>query len=304
LFDHEGKYKSYYDFYKKFISKEEKTFIQYAVETSTVSYFGERFPIDFKVEAKINPINDKDVDCQFIDGKFKYNIEVKCSDFVSKETIDNQDAFKYGTIGRLPDRGKEAIETISSALDEGLTKKGEQTKPHLESKNMDNNLKDFLELAHEKFDPTPKENEINVLLIGCDDERDMQNWFNYLWAEQGLFTEQSFANKDNYKNVDLVVFTNLYFKHNKYFNKELQNFWSLEKSFNLIFGNPYRHSQKEAGIKHFMGILPNFTTELGQYKVSGDAPDYVKGSVKIPWFVRDNLEKKQEVFFFGERKSN
>lgn len=282
----------------------EKTFIQYAVETSVARYFGEKFPTDFKVETKINPNNDKDVDCQFHDNGIKFNVEVKCSDFVSKEKIENKDGFKYGAVGRLPDRGKEAIETISAALDEGLTIKGEPQKPHLESKNMDNNLKDFLELAHDKFDPTPNENEVNILIVGCDDDRDIQNWFNYLWEEQGLFTEQSFADRDKYKNVDLVVFTNLYFKHNKYFDKQVKNCWTLDKSFNLIFGNPFRHLQKEASIKYFMKILPNFTEELGAYKVPGDAPDYVKNSVRIPWFIKDNLEKQQNIYLFTEKEIN
>jgi hypothetical protein len=277
----------------------EKKFIQYASETSVARYFGEKFPTDFKVETKINPNNDKDVDCQFQDNGFTFNVEVKCSDFVSKEKIENKEGFKYGTVGRLPDRGKEAIEAVSSALDEGLTIKEEPKKPHLASKNMDNNLKDFLELAHDKFDPTPKEKEINILLVGCDDERDMQNWVNYLWADQGLFTEQSFADRERYKNVDLVVFTNLYFKHNKYYEKKVDNCWSLDKSFNLIFGNPYRHLQKEAGIKHFMELLPNYTEELGNYNVPGDAPDYVKSSVIIPWFVKDNLEKTQGIYLFN-----
>ncbi|HQI44680.1 MAG TPA: hypothetical protein PLC59_01185 [Bacteroidales bacterium] len=56
-----------------------KTFIQYAVETATVRYFAEKHNENLKVEAKINPNNDKDVDVQFTDKSFIYNIEVKCS---------------------------------------------------------------------------------------------------------------------------------------------------------------------------------------------------------------------------------
>jgi hypothetical protein len=276
----------------------EKTFIQYSVETSVVRFFSEMFPAEFKAEAKINPNNQKDVDCQFIDSGFKYNVEVKCSDFISKEEIDSQDAYKFETVGRLPDKGESAIREISQALNEAHAKKEEGLKPHLDLKKMDNNLKDFLELAHKKFDPTPKEEEVNILLVGCDDDRDIQNWFNYLLAEQGLFTKHPFADNTKYKNVDLVVLTNLYFKHNRYFDKQVKNSWTLENSFNLIFGNPYRHIQKENAIKHFMNLLPNFTQELQSYQVPGDAPDFVKNVVKIPWFVKDNLEKNQGKFLF------
>lgn len=279
----------------------EKTFIQYAVETSVVRFFGERFPTNFKVEAKINTNNDKDVDCQFRDHGFTFNIEVKCSDFISKEKIDSKDAYKYETVGRLPDRGEEAIQALSSALNEGLTKKGEPLKSHLVSKKMDNNLREFLELAHNKFSPAPSENEVNVLIVGCDDDRDIQNWFNYLWAEEGLFTPESFADKEKYKNVDLVVLTNQYFKHNQFFNKSVKNCWSIFNGFNLIFGNPYRHLQKEKVIKHFMSILLNYTEELGKYVVPGSAPDYVKNSVRVSWFIKDNLEKQQNKYLFEER---
>lgn len=276
----------------------EKTFIQYAVETSVVRFFGEKYPTNFKVEAKINPTNDKDVDYQFEDNGYKFNIEVKCSDFVSKEKIDNKDAFKFSTIGRLPDRGEEAKKVISSALDKGLAKKGEPLKPHLASKNMDNNLKEFLELAHEKFNPTPNENEVNVLVVGCDDDRDMQSWMSYLWAPEGLFTDQSFADRTKYKNVDMVVFTNQYFKHNKFFDKKVRDCWSIEKGFNLISSNPFRNLAKEKAMKHFIKILPNFSEELAKYVAPGAVPDFVKDSVKVAWFVKDNLEKKQGKYLF------
>lgn len=276
-----------------------KTFIQYAVETATVRYFAEKHNENLKVEAKINPNNDKDVDVQFTDKSYLYNIEVKCSDFVAKEAVDSQDAFKYETVGRIPDR-QETKEVISKALDEGMEKKGEQTKPHLDAKNMDNNLKSFLELAHEKFNPTPNENEVNILLVGCDDERDIQKWHYYLFADQGLFTSESYADRTKYKNVDLVILTNQYFKQNEYYSKKVKNSWTVENSFNLVFSNPFRQLQKEKTIKNFLDIFPHYTWDLGSYSVPGDAPSYVKDSVRISWFVKDNLEKTKGIYLFNE----
>lgn len=276
----------------------EKTFIQYAVETTVARYFGERFPTNFRVEAKINPANDKDVDCVFEDAGFTFNVEVKCSDFKAKEKVDSQDAFKYETAGRLPDRGQEAMAVVSAALDEGLAKRGEVTKPHLPAKNMDNSLKDFLESAHEKFGAPTDEQHLNVLVVGCGDAEDLQRWFNYLWAHEGLFTPEPFTDRSLYQNVDLVVLTNQYDKHSRFFEKDVSNSWSLGEGFNLIFGNPYRHSAKEAAIKHFMNVLPNFTTELGAYQVPGDAPDFVKNTRRIPWFVKDLLEKQHGRYLF------
>ncbi|MFN3782271.1 MAG: hypothetical protein ACK4R6_00010 [Spirosomataceae bacterium] len=280
----------------------EKTFIQYAVETSVVRFFGEKFPANFKVETKINPTNEKDVDCQITDNGFTFNIEVKCSDFVSKEKIDNKDGFKFGTIGRLLDRGEEAKKVVSSALDEGLTKKGEPLKPHLSSKNMDNNLKEFLELTHEKVNPTPSENEVNVLVVGCGDDEDIQNWVNYLYASEGLFTKESFADNTLYNNVDLVVLTNQYFKHNRFFDKRVIDSWSIEKGFSLIFCNPFRRLDKGDAIKHFISICPNFSDEITKYVVPGPAPDYVKDACKVVWFVKDNLQKTQNKYLFETKE--
>ncbi len=280
----------------------EKSFIQYAVETAVVSYFCEKFPNDFKADAEIKPNSKKDVDCQFQDNGFKFNVEVKCSDFDSKEKIEKEKGIKYETVGRLDDRGQKTMDTISSALDEVFAKRGEQKMSHLRGRNMDNNLKDFLESAHNKFDPNPKENEVNILLVGCDNERDIQNWFNYLWAEKGLFTNQSFEDNDHYNNVDLVVFTNLYFKQNKFFDKKVNNCWTLDKSFNLIYSNPNRLLQKNTGISHFKELFPNYTEELNNYISSGDVATDVKGAVKIPHFIQEILEGQQDLYLFNKKE--
>lgn len=280
----------------------EKTFIQYAVETAVVRFFGERYPDNFQVEAKINPNNDKDVDCRFTDAGFIFNLEVKCSDFIAKEQVDAKDAFKYGTIGRLPDRGEAAIKAITSALDEGLRLQGKTPKEHVSLKNMDNNFKGFLELAHDKFNPDPSDREVNILVVGCDDAHDMQNWVNYLYAEQGLFTSSSFADQKKFQNVDLVVLTNQYYKHNGFFEKNVKNSWTLQHCFNVIMVNPFRHLEKTEAIRHFLTIIPNYGDKMGSYIVPGDAPDYVKNSVFVSHFIKDYLEDQNHVYLFEEKE--
>ena len=276
----------------------EKTFVQYAVETAVATYFGARFPLGFAVEKRVNPANDKDVDCVFQDGGFTYNVEVKCSDFIAKEEIDSLDAFKYETIGRLPDRGAEARRVLEVALNEGLAKRGEAAKPHVTSKNMDNNLKGFLESAHEKFGSSADEQTVNVLVVGCDDAEDLQRWFNYLWASEGLFTDASFADRTRYRNVDLVVLTNQYFKHNKVLTKRVTDSWDLGDGFNHISVNPRRLQTKAAGIAHFKNLLPNFSSALAAYRVPGPAPDYVKDARRIVYFIKDYLERQQGRYLF------
>lgn len=278
----------------------EKTFVQYAVETAVARYFGARFPEGFAVEKRINPANDKDMDCVFLDNGFTFNVEVKCSDFQAKEKIDSLDAFKYETVGRLPDRGEETRQVIAAALDESRAKRGEAPKPHVAGKNMDNNLKDFLELAHEKFGPAADERHVNVLVVGCDDAEDIQRWFYYLYEEQGLFTTAPFSDPLRYCNVDVVVLTNQYFKHNRVLTKSVTNSWDLGAGFNLTIANPHRSQPKKAGVLHFINLLPNFTSALAAYQVPGAAPSYVKDTRRIVYFVKDYLERQQGRYLFED----
>lgn len=276
----------------------ETTYLQYAVETSVVRYFGERFPAGFRVEAKINPTNGKDVDCVFTDGNYTFNVEVKCSDFTGKIKTDAQDAFKIEMVGRLPGRGEEPMAAIVAALAEGLAKQGKDPKIHVVSKSMDNSLKDHLLSAHEKFAPETPATEVNILVVGCDDARDMQRWYNYLYAGEGLFTPASFQDAVTFENVDLVVFTNQFFKHSRFFEKNVSNSWTLDPGFNLIYQNPRRRSEKKGAIVHFLNLLPNFSEPVERHVLPGSAPEEVKNTSRIPRFVADHLERKEGRYLF------
>ncbi len=277
---------------------DEKAFIQGACELAVTTYFCEKE--DFKVEVKVNPKSKKDVDVQFKSKGFTYNIEVKCASFEAKEKVQNSDSFKYQTLGRL-DNKNDSISVISNVIDEGLTNKGEELKPHLELKNMDNNLKDFLISAHEKFNSEAEENELNILLVGCNDPGDMQSWVGYLTSPQGLFTYSSFENPVSYENVDLVVFTNLYFKHKEFHKKKISNSWNLNQTLNLGIINPFSKQNKIKGILNFNSELINYNAEINKFKVSGNVPDFVKEVVRIPHFVHEFLERDHKIYLFESK---
>lgn len=274
-------------------------FIQSACELSVATYFCEKD--DFNVEVKVNPENKKDIDVQFKSNGFTYNIEVKCASFKKKEEVQKSDSFKYQSQGRLSNMNNSMI-MISNTIDEGLTNKGESLKAHEVLKNMDNNLMDFLKSAHQKFNPDSKENEINILLVGCDNPEDMQSWVGYLTASKGLFTRDSFENPKNYNNVDIVVFTNLYFKHKAFNGKLIENSWNLDQSLNLSLVSPYRKKDKRDGILNFHNELINYNEQIDEFVVPGDAPDHVKEVVRIPYFVRYFLEQKQSIYLFEKKK--
>ncbi|MFD2564154.1 hypothetical protein [Aquimarina rubra] len=277
---------------------DEKSFIQGACEIAVANYFSEKD--NFKVEVQVNPKNKKDVDCQFKSKGFTYNIEVKCASFDAMEEVQNSDSFKFQTLGRL-DNKDDIINILSKAIDEGLEKQGKVLKPHAELKNMDNNLKDFLISAHKKFNSESDEKEINILLIGCNDKADMQSWVGYLTASAGLFTDNSYFDQMNYNNVDLVVLTNLYYKHKDFHKKNIENSWSLKGTLNLSIINPFSSKKKLDGIINFDNEMINYNTEINEFIVPGDAPDSVKEAVRIPHFVIDYLENEQGKYLFDKK---
>jgi hypothetical protein len=281
---------------------EEKRFIQNAVETAAARFFAERFPTTFKAEAKVNPDSDKNVDCRFTDGGFGYNVEVKCADFVQKEKVDAMEGYKYSSVGRLQDRGADAKEVITTALNEVHENRGDAPKAHLDSRKMDNNLKDFLLLTQGKVNPVPALNEYNILLIGCDNADDFQEWFNYMFAEQGLFTNYSFEPHENYDLVDAVVMTNLYDKHNRFFERVANNYWTLDGGLNMLFMNQFAKMDKIEALNHFSTILPHHTEEFANYDVKGDAPEAVKAAVWVSHFIKDYLEEQKGLHYFSVKK--
>jgi hypothetical protein len=277
----------------------EKEFIQGACEIVVANYFSTKE--NFKIEAKVNPNNNKNVDCQFTSKGFTYNIEVKCASFDAKEDVEKSDSFQFQTLGRL-DNKDEIFVGLSKALNEGLKNQGKPSKRLIELKNMDNNLKDFLESANQKFNPNCPENEINILLVGCNDAADIQSWIGYLFATEGLFTNDSYVDATKYQNVDLVIFTNLYYKHKDFFEKQIEIFWDLSHSFNLYFENPFRVQEKRKGVDNFYYELTNYNLEFNQFQVPGQAPLEVKEAVKTPHFVIDYLQRKRNIYLFEKKK--
>jgi len=167
----------------------------------------------------------------------------------------------------------------------------------VKQKNMDNNLKDFIVSAHRKFPQNSSDREMNALVVCCGNPQDIQSWFCNLYAHEGLFTSTSFHNQSDYNRVDLVVLSNLYHRHHKFYEKtNISGHWLLEGAFNLICSNPFRTLNKEDAIKHFIELLPNYSNDLMRYDVPGDAPQNVKDVLKIPYFVKKLEEKGIQLF--------
>lgn len=268
----------------------EPQYLQAACELVICGHLAKKFQNNFKYELKVNP--PKDVDCSFSEDGIQFNVEIKCADFSKSNLINEGEGYKIGFLGRNPDV-QTVLDDLASALNSIPS-----AKPLINQQHMDNKLKDYLQSAHGKFSQLPREDHLNVLAICCDNPMDIQKWFGYLYEHQGLFTEESFADRSSYNLVDIVLITNLYHRHYSYRNKDkLTDHWLLNNSFNLILSNPYRSKDKKSAILKFCEIMPNYSFELSQYQVPGDVEVYVKNSIKIPHFVVDKLQAKG-IFLF------
>jgi hypothetical protein len=274
-----------------------KQFIQYACEATIIKYFADRYKSNLAIERKINPANNMDVDLVFSEGIFTFNIEIKCSDFMTKETIDATNSLKIQSIGRL-----ENYNEIFNELKEFLKPVAEKLNltSIVSAKNMDNNLKDFLLSANNKFNPITTDTELNILSVSCNDAEDLQLWYYYMFKDQGLFTTASFHPASEYENVDVVILNNLYYKHNQYFKKKVLNSWDFGNGLNLIFKNPFAKQKKEAAINHFLSICPNQNNDLRLWEMPGNAELEVKDSRRIADFIKDELELKKKKYFFEQ----
>jgi hypothetical protein len=127
----------------------------------------------------------------------------------------------------------------------------------------------------------------------------MQHWYYYLYAEQGLFTDKAFADDTRYDNVDLVVFTNLYFRQSRFFEKRLVGSWSMGTALNLVFPNPLKKALKAEATLNFLNLLDHCSFQLQEYKMPGNTPDHVKNSRRITSFVTEYLEKQHGIYLFN-----
>lgn len=274
----------------------EKQFIQFACEATIVAYFTCKFPSNAKIEKKVNPNNRKDVDLVFTHNNYTFNIEVKCSDYVEKERINNNNSLKVQTIGRLTGL-EETISQLTPALNQIVYELNLSDGVEI-AKNMDNNLKDFLKSADEKFNPESSNQELNILAVSCDDAEDMQLWYYYLYKDAGLFTSNSFYPTLNFENVDLVLLNNLYFRHNKYKTKNISNSWNLLDAFCLIFKNPFAKKIKECAIQEFLMLCPNYNNMFKDWDSGSSVEEEVKDIRKIADFIKLELEENQKLYLF------
>jgi len=256
----------------------EPQYLQAACETSVTATIAEAFPDNFRYEPKLSPPSD--VDCTFKSDGYHFNIEIKCPDYTKMHEQDARDVFNIGAFGKMNEFPIIAS-NLSELFADGVNKL--EAQPH-----MDNKLKDFLLSAHKKFPSTTTEQELNILLVCCDDAMDMQKWFFYMFGLQGLLTPESYHSPEKYCNVDAIILSNIYNRHYNYSSKDkLSEHWDFNSAFNLIFKNRSISRGKDVAIWKLVDLVPNFSHEIMEHECS-EIDQYLM----IPHFVNSVLSGK------------
>lgn len=236
------------------------------------------------------------------DEGFVFNVEAKSPERNKKQTHKTGTNTIYvANIGRADT--KEDAENQFNMLKNDLESCNEKLEV-LSQKTDDNKLKDYLFSAGEKFPPVTSEKEVNILFVSLDTVHEIQKYVDFLFFNKGLFTKGSFADIEKYKNVDMVVFTNSYYRQKNHDNINGCAWW-LNDGFNFLIRNPFAdYKKKENALLYFANYIKNYNNEISKYKVpsSPEVPSNLLDSFRIASFVKQQLEEKEGVFLFEKNK--
>lgn len=282
----------------------ESQYIQAACELTVMSKFVEDESVKFSYENEVT--HPKNVDFSIIKDNVKYNVEVKCPSYKPKNISSNSEVTVTFTnrVPSLSDKN-ETLKDIQCRLE----KHGTEV---IEGKNLDNTLKDFLESTQAKVKGSTLQ-DVNILVVCCNDEIDMNIWRGYLFGFSGFFTEHSFVSHGEFNRVDYVLLTNIYNRHYKYYyGKLVSDHWSLLSSFNLLYPNKYSTRNQDVNGQHDLEnmnkVFPNHNIKFEAYMKDNDTPknesfDLKEQSMGIAWYT-DRFKKTGPYYFSSINNPN
>lgn len=239
------------------------------------------------IEKHVNP--PKDVDAYYEVGTTRVSAEVKCA----VESQTPPDEFTFKTAGRVPNQ-METFRDLKNKIESAHPDKSVQL-----GKNKDNTLKDFLVSAHGKFNPQSGCDDLNILLVACGYYFNLQEWWFYMFENDGLFTANSFHPHSAFSLVDIVFLTNLKYCHA--FAPQFHD-WTLKDAFILPFLNPRRRTTAlSESIVRGLSVFNHHLKRFNEFTPTSDdprVPDYVLNAVKVNSYVAEKLEAAERDRYF------
>lgn len=209
---------------------------------------------NFMYEPKYNGGYNPECSFKFMDKTI--NLEVKCPDLEKRIESEKHNTLKIFPAERIPQR-EVIISELSSIINHQL-QYSEYDRIE-ETKRLDNKLKDYLISSQKKF-PGSDNSNFNILVISLDIISDLDEWYSYMLANDGIFTQNSFVS-EKYDNVDAILLTTPVCGHTRWEMYDEINIWDLEETVNILLLNPDKE-HSETGIyyfKHGISIFGDLT---------------------------------------------
>lgn len=189
-------------------------------------------------------------ECSVFYGGKTINIEVKCPHMGKRAEIESRDTLKLSFAERVPEgvNYKSILEDLKTTITpylENSSYSGVEEVPR-----MDNKLKSYLEHSQKKF--PLGDNYFNILVIALEIPSDIDEWYGYLFGDNGAFTANSYINTC-YDNVDAVLLCTPVCGLKRWEDYHHINVWHLEETINILLLDPgkecikYKHTLTEKG---------------------------------------------------------
>jgi hypothetical protein len=214
---------------------------------------------NYERDKKLNRPSRKDVDNHFEVGPTKVSVEVKCPSEEKQAPYPGNITLQ--TVGRAPDLS--GIRHIQQTLQSSV-----RGTNFVLGKNPDLRMKDCLQSANEKFNCKSGVDDLNVLFLSAGTFSKISQWYFCLHGPEGLFTSYSFAPEVRARNVDVLVLSNLRYRH-----EEARDYpaWTLDNVLLLPVLNPHGRSNcTEETIHKGLCIFQHYLTEFARFHSRGE----------------------------------
>ena len=287
----------------------EETYYQSASELSVAWHIKQKetqgLARNFCIEKKINPPKNVDDYFEVWDkgtaagyGCTRVALEIKCP--LEDSAAPFPGHITLQTAGRIPEY-HETLDEMKEAIESGPS--GNVV---VKGKNPDTRMKDCLILAHEKFQPSAGVDDLNVLLLSCGDRDRMNQWHMCLYAGQELFTQESFEPAKAFSRVDLVVLSNLKYRHQRVRDASA---WTLDNVLMLPILNPHGRTNLPAmTIEKGLGIFKHYRRDFAAFRSSSglivnehsETQAHIAETLKLNHFVMEFLPMTERLRFFPD----
>ena len=276
----------------------EDTYYQSASELAVSHYIKQKekqkLVTNFECDKRLNLPTLKDVDNYFQVRWTKVSLEVKCPLEDKQAPFPGNITLK--TVGRAPDlTGIEQMKAIFESRTSGTN--------FPMGKNPDLRMKDCLESANQKFNSKSGVDDLNLLFLSCGQFHNMSEWYICLYGPGGLFTSQSFAPEARCPNVDLVILSNLKYRHEQ---ARAHSAWTPDDVLLLPIVNPHGRSNRTSdAIEEGLSVFHHYQKEFALFhgrelvwdKQSESLVSFEK-QIKVSCFVMEHLTPEEFARFF------